>query len=114
MSQTELLDEFSSKEPIDSFQGVDRPADERVGFRDANFAWSCDGDGSLTPSKRNPTLHIEGEFLFTRGHINVITGPTGSGKTSLLMALLGVFLNYWLLVFSSSASRRDAFSAIGT
>jgi len=93
MPQTELLDDFSGKEHIGSFQGVDHSTDERIGFRDATFAWSRDADGSLTPSKRSFTLHIEGELLFTRGHINVIAGPTGSGKTSLLMALLGVFLN---------------------
>lgn len=37
------------------------------------------------------TLKIEGTLLFEPG-INLITGPTGSGKTSLLMALLG----YWV------------------
>ena len=93
MPQTELLDDFSGKEPIGLFQGVDRSTDGRIGFQDATFAWSCDTDGSLTPSKRSFTLHIEGELFFTRGHINVIAGPTGSGKTSLLMALLGVFLD---------------------
>ena len=103
MPQTELPDNFSGKEPIDLFQGVDRFTSERIGFRDANFAWSCDTDGSLAPSKRNFTLHMEGELLFTRGHINVIVGPTGSGKTSLLMALLGVFLNLLAPVSSSSA-----------
>ena len=91
--QTELLDDFSGKEPINLFQTVDHSADERIGFRNATFAWSCDTGGSFTPLKRNFTLHIEGELLFARGYINVIAGPTGSGKTSLLMALLGAFLN---------------------
>ena len=103
MPQTELLDDFTGKEPIGLFRGVDGSTDERIGFRDATFAWSCDTDGSLTPSKRGFSLHIEGELFFTRGHINVITGPTGSGKTSLLMALLGVFLNLLALVSFSSA-----------
>lgn len=34
-------------------------------------------------------LHVEEELVFKRGKINMIIGPTGSGKTSLLMALLG-------------------------
>ncbi|KAF8969860.1 hypothetical protein BDZ97DRAFT_1902271 [Flammula alnicola] len=60
------------------------------GFRDATFTWSSeDGDGSLTPSSRNFRLHIDGELLFRRNRINLIIGPTGSGKTSMLMALLG-------------------------
>ena len=34
-------------------------------------------------------LRIDEEVQFKRGHINLIVGPTGSGKTSFLMALLG-------------------------
>lgn len=34
-------------------------------------------------------LRIDDELLFKRGHINLIVGSTGCGKTSLLMALLG-------------------------
>ncbi len=34
-------------------------------------------------------LSIDDEVFFPRGKINLIIGPTGAGKTSLLMALLG-------------------------
>ena len=34
-------------------------------------------------------LTIDDEVVFKRGKINLIIGPTGAGKTSLLMALLG-------------------------
>ncbi len=34
-------------------------------------------------------LRIEDEVIFQRGKLNLIVGPTGAGKTSLLMALLG-------------------------
>ena len=37
-------------------------------------------------------MRIEEELLFKQGHINLIVGPTGSGKTSMLMALLGKYI----------------------
>ncbi|KAG6919579.1 hypothetical protein DXG01_004242 [Tephrocybe rancida] len=88
LQNTELLDSFSEKESIDLFPQEDQ-ANEEIGFRDATFVWSSNLEGSLTPSKRNFSLRIEDELLFKRGQINLIIGPTGSGKTSLLMALLG-------------------------
>jgi len=62
-----------------------------IGFQDASFTWSSDDvdDGVFAPSSRKFTLRVDGELLFKRGCINLIIGPTGSGKTSLLMALLG-------------------------
>ena len=62
-----------------------------IGFLNASFTWSNDdpNDGVFTPARRKFTLRVEGELLFKRGCFNLIIGPTGSGKTSLLMALLG-------------------------
>jgi type II secretory ATPase GspE/PulE/Tfp pilus assembly ATPase PilB-like protein len=37
------------------------------------------------------TLRIEEEIIFKKNMINLIVGPTASGKTSLLMALLGQY-----------------------
>lgn len=91
--QTELLDSFSEKEDVVGLFAesthVDRDA---IGFRNASFSWSNDTDGAFL-------LKVEEELLFQRKSINLIIGPTGSGKTSLLMALLGVF-NRWLCGFS--------------
>lgn len=95
--QTELLDSFSEKEEMDLLSVETQSNDDKIGFRDATFTWSNDADGSLTPSKRKFALRVEGELLFERGHINLIIGPTGSGKTSLLMALLGIF--FYLIYF---------------
>lgn len=39
--------------------------------------------------RRNFTLQIRGDLRFQQGGINLIVGPTGSGKTSILLALLG-------------------------
>jgi len=66
---------------------------ELIGFRDAVFAWSNESGGALTPSKRKFRLRIDGELYFQPGRINLVVGPTGSGKTSLLMALLGGYLS---------------------
>jgi ATP-dependent protease Clp ATPase subunit len=60
-----------------------------IGFRNAIFSWSNASDGALTPSRRNFTLQVTDELIFKRGCINLVIGPTGSGKTSMLMALLG-------------------------
>ena len=63
---------------------------DAIGFQNASFTWSNDdADATLTPSRRCFTLRVHGELLFKRGRLNLIIGPTGSGKTSLLMALLG-------------------------
>src|SRR5262249_27508421 len=66
-----------------------RAEDERIGISESSFAWSTDFDGSLTPSKRNYLLRIDREIIFKPNCLNVIVGSTGSGKTSMLMALLG-------------------------
>jgi type II secretory pathway predicted ATPase ExeA len=76
---------------------------DKIGFGAASFVWSSDTNGSLTPSKRNFVLEIAGELIFKRGGINLIIGPTGSGKTSLLMALLGrSYLLEYLTIYMPS------------
>ena len=63
---------------------------DAIGFQNASFTWSNDdADGTFTPAQRRFTLRVHGELIFKRGGFNLIIGPTGSGKTSLLMALLG-------------------------
>lgn len=61
-----------------------------IGFGQADFSWSNErSDGTLTPSRRAFHLRIDDEVMFKEGAFNLIIGPTGSGKTSVLMALLG-------------------------
>ncbi|KAF8876209.1 multidrug resistance-associated ABC transporter [Gymnopilus junonius] len=92
LNKTELLDSFTEKSSTDS-QALTAPSamlNPEIGFRNATFSWSLeDEDGSATPSSRIFKLRVNGELLFKRDAINLIIGPTGSGKTSILMALLG-------------------------
>ncbi|KAJ7096031.1 P-loop containing nucleoside triphosphate hydrolase protein [Mycena crocata] len=84
-NRTELLDSFTAKSPSASTTHVlsaDVRAGGKIGFSDAVFAWSREEtDGTETPSRSR--------FTQGRGCINLAVGPTGSGKTSPLMALLG-------------------------
>ena len=89
--QTELLDTFtetSASSIVSPQSAIDGDA---IGFHNASFTWSSDHRvaGSFTPSKRTFTLRIEGYLFFPRGQVSLVVGPTASGKTSLLMALLG-------------------------
>lgn len=59
-----------------------------IGFRRAAFTWSANVN-MPDDSARQFCLRIDQELFFVQGGINLIVGPTGSGKTSLLMALLG-------------------------
>ncbi|KAI0066573.1 P-loop containing nucleoside triphosphate hydrolase protein [Artomyces pyxidatus] len=87
LQNTELLDEYAA--PAD--QLVNEAHKDDIGFGNASFTWSNNdaADGAVTPSRRRFVLRIEDDLLFKKGCINLIIGPTGSGKTSLLMALLG-------------------------
>ncbi|KAI9435350.1 hypothetical protein H4582DRAFT_2112394 [Lactarius indigo] len=93
LHDTELLDEFADADMASEramLTDVSHFDQDVIGFQNASFTWSNDGaDGTLTPSRHRFTLHVQGELLFKRGCFNLIIGPTGSGKTSLLMALLG-------------------------
>ncbi|KAF7305977.1 ATP-binding cassette transporter [Mycena chlorophos] len=87
LHETELLDSFTEEE---TQIVVDAPSSDIIGFRDATFAWTNEEtDGTATPSSRRFLLKIDGELFFKPGTVNLVIGPTGSGKTSLLMALLG-------------------------
>ncbi|VVT55606.1 uncharacterized protein SAPINGB_P004665 [Magnusiomyces paraingens] len=58
----------------------------RIGFQNATFSWES-SDISNTSKTDFKLRDIDVDFKV--GELNVIIGPTGSGKTSLLLALLG-------------------------
>ncbi|KIK58469.1 hypothetical protein GYMLUDRAFT_45326 [Collybiopsis luxurians FD-317 M1] len=92
LNNTELLDIYETHSPTEVLH-IDhgaQPPPNQIGFRNASFSWSSEdrSDGSATPSERRFILRVENELFFKKGCLNLITGPTGSGKTSLLLALL--------------------------
>ncbi|KAJ3715756.1 P-loop containing nucleoside triphosphate hydrolase protein [Lentinula raphanica] len=92
LRDTELLDSFEKLPPSNQVQldGQNAPPESvlEIGFSRASFSWSKESNGSSTPSRRF-ILSIDDKLFFKRNCLNLITGPTGSGKTSLLLALLG-------------------------
>ena len=87
--KTELIDAFAPDHHSVVSSNTGRDV---IGIKGMIFSWDASAvSGTSTPStpRRNFRLRVDGEVLFRRGGINLIVGPTGSGKTSLLMALLG-------------------------
>ncbi|KZV67494.1 P-loop containing nucleoside triphosphate hydrolase protein [Peniophora sp. CONT] len=86
LRDTELLDQHASEQDGQVFDASPsaRPSDEVIGIRDASFTWS-----TASSSPNAFALRVPNTLTFQRGKINLITGSTGCGKTSLLMALLG-------------------------
>ncbi|KZP30958.1 P-loop containing nucleoside triphosphate hydrolase protein [Athelia psychrophila] len=91
LNDTELLDAFSGGNQDNQALDFDFESDEHdeIGFGDAIFTWTEASDGTVTPSRHDFSLRLESNLVFKRGALNMVIGPTGSGKTSLLMALLG-------------------------
>ncbi|KAI5122628.1 hypothetical protein M0805_008717 [Coniferiporia weirii] len=98
LNSAELLDEDSGSDMPAGAVGqalmTEQPDKDIIGFNDCSFSWdSFDNEGSHLSRRPNTRkqfkLRFDGEVTFKRGHINLIVGPTASGKTSVLMALLG-------------------------
>ncbi|KAJ1329797.1 ATP-binding cassette subfamily C (CFTR/MRP) member 1 [Microdochium nivale] len=86
------VEEFFNEDETDKYiqlgeDNVDENGNKVIGFRNATFIWgnkdNVNADGSM--AFRLLDLNVD----FKIGKLNLISGPTGSGKTSMLMALLG-------------------------
>lgn len=71
-------DETSKYEQLGQKRTENSPV---IGFEDASFSWNSSSDADFKLRNLN--------IAFKPGKLNVVIGPTGAGKTSLLMALLG-------------------------
>ncbi|KAF8515057.1 hypothetical protein BU17DRAFT_76921 [Hysterangium stoloniferum] len=92
LQKTPLLDRYTQKTASDEGSINPQPFNpsDAIGFRNATFTWDSDrSDEGWNTSQRRYSLKIDGELFFKHGQFNLIIGPTGSGKTSMLMGLLG-------------------------
>lgn len=80
------VEEYLNEPETDKYQqlqadAVDAQGEPLIGFDNGTFSWG----GIESDDFKMIDLNVH----FKVGQVNVIIGPTGSGKTSLLMALLG-------------------------
>jgi ABC-type multidrug transport system fused ATPase/permease subunit len=80
----------------------DENGDPFIGFEDATFSWS-----TKSQSENEAFMLLDMNLRFLPGRFNVIVGPTGSGKTSMLMALLGEMSLTQGRVYLPGAKSRD-------
>lgn len=87
------VEEFLSEDETEKYEllgpdNIDENGNRVIGFRNATFTWGAKSaaaaDDDLAAFR---LLDINVDFRI--GKVNIICGPTGSGKTSMLMALLG-------------------------
>ncbi|KAJ8100519.1 P-loop containing nucleoside triphosphate hydrolase protein [Lipomyces tetrasporus] len=79
------IDRFLSEEGTTKYEQLSIQPDANspyIGFQGASFSW---GNGIKEREFKLQNISID----FPVGKLTVVVGPTGSGKTSLLMALLG-------------------------
>ncbi|TAQ88276.1 hypothetical protein B7494_g3387 [Chlorociboria aeruginascens] len=86
------VEEFLNEEETEKYEqlkedNVDENGQKMIGFKDATFSWG--GKESSTDQISTAFRLMDLNLKFEIGKLNIIAGPTGSGKTSLLMALLG-------------------------
>ncbi|KAK9477077.1 P-loop containing nucleoside triphosphate hydrolase protein [Lipomyces japonicus] len=78
------LANFMEEAPTSKYEQISEPEEDapKLGFQNASFSWN-EGKTETTFKLQNINVNFE------VGKFTIIAGPTGSGKTSLLMALLG-------------------------
>ncbi|KAH0559731.1 hypothetical protein GP486_003755, partial [Trichoglossum hirsutum] len=86
------VEEFLSEEETEKYEqlqhDIDENGDPLIGFENASFTWGsrCAMD---KPNTSTAFRLIDLDVKFHVDQLNIVAGSTGSGKTSLLMALLG-------------------------
>ena len=84
----EFLNEDETQKYEQLLQGSKKnDGDPIIGFDKATLTWG--GKDAQKADGQTAFRMIDMDVRFVIGRLNIIVGPTGSGKTSLLMALLG-------------------------
>ncbi|POR38233.1 ATP-dependent bile acid permease [Tolypocladium paradoxum] len=86
------VEEFLNEEETEKYEqlgqdNVDENGVKRIGFRGATLIWG--GRDSVADDGSRAFRLLDMDVDFKIGQLNIIAGPTGSGKTSMLMGLLG-------------------------
>ncbi|KAL8734858.1 MAG: hypothetical protein Q9166_001210 [cf. Caloplaca sp. 2 TL-2023] len=86
------IEEFLNEEETEKYtqlasNGKNENGDTVIGFDNATLIWGS--KDILKSGEAKAFRMIDLSTRFSIGNLNLVVGPTGSGKTSLLMALLG-------------------------
>ena len=86
------VEEFLNEDETEKYEQLlqgrkDENGDPIIGFDNATLTWG--GKDAQKADGQTAFRMIDMDIRFLIGHLNIVVGPTGSGKTSLLMALLG-------------------------
>ena len=87
------VDQFLNEEDTEKYLQLQKSkqlgnGETRIALEDATLTWGSKADSNgLDNLDAFQLISIDADFHI--GRLNIIAGPTGSGKTSLLMALLG-------------------------
>ncbi|KAF4466595.1 hypothetical protein FALBO_6522 [Fusarium albosuccineum] len=88
----ERVEEFLREDETDKYiqlglDNVDENGVRRIGFNNATLIWG--GKDTVAEDGSQAFRLMDLNIDFQIGKLNIIAGPTGSGKTSMLMGLLG-------------------------
>ncbi|CAI4214795.1 unnamed protein product [Parascedosporium putredinis] len=86
------VEEFLTEAETEKYEqlgkdNVDENGNKVIGFSDATFVWGGKNEVKQDGSMNFRLLDLNVKFEI--GKLNIISGPTGAGKSSMLMALLG-------------------------
>lgn len=101
------MDRFLAEEEVQrytdpvSVTSKPQPGDPLIGFRNASFSYAGKTKQAAMDRAHQTGTRLDGHHFqlrninlqFPVGELSIVTGPTGNGKTSMLLALLGEMNN---------------------